>query len=76
METNEKTQLMRDKVLIYKKPKDKDIKTGQIVCYKDLNGIYANIGTVTDIIVKDNTKLYLINTSIGTHLAEELRLIK
>jgi hypothetical protein len=78
MKTQETTQEMRDniQVLIYKKPKDKDLKVGQMVCYQNRNGIYAFLGTITDIIVKDNTKHYLINTSMGAYLADELRLIK
>lgn len=75
---NNKTQLMRDgiEVLINKIPDDTDLKIGQMVCYQNRSGIYAFLGTITDIIVKDNTKHYLINTSMGAYLADELRLIK
>ena len=73
-----KTQLMRNniKVLINKIPKDKDIKTGQMVCYQNRNGVYAFLGNIDSITTKDNVLNYGINTAIGTYLAGELRLIK
>jgi len=78
MKPQEITQEMRDniQVLIYKKPTDKDLKVGQMVCYKNRNGIYAFLGTIDSITIKDNVLNYSINTSMGAYLAEELRLIK
>ena len=75
---NNKTQLMRDsiEVLINKIPTDKDLKIGTKICFQNLNGIYAFLGTIDSITIKDNVLNYSINTSMGAYLAEELRLIK
>lgn len=63
-------------ILLFKKTKDSDLKVGMKVCYSDLNGAYTNTGDITDIIEQDGVKLYLINTSMGAYMAEELKLIK
>ena len=78
MKTQEITQEMRDniQVLIYKKPTDKDLKVGQMVCYQNRNGVYAFLGNIDSITTKDNVLNYGINTAIGTYLAGELRLTK
>ena len=75
---NNKTQLMRDsiEVLINKIPTDKDLKIGTKICFQNLNGIYAFLGTVTDVYNRENILNYAIDTAIGTYLASELRLIK
>jgi hypothetical protein len=70
------TKLMRDgiKVLIYKVPTDKDLKKGQMVCYQNRDGVYAFLGTIDSVTIKDNLLNYGINTAMGTYLASELRL--
>jgi hypothetical protein len=75
---NNKTQLMRDgiEVLINKIPDDTDLKIGQMVCYQNRSGIYAFLGTITDVYNRENILNYAIDTAIGTYLASELRLIK
>ena len=75
---NNKTQLMRDgiEVLINKIPDDTDLKIGQMVCYQNRSGIYAFLGTITDIYNIEGILNYAINTALGTYLASELRLIK
>jgi hypothetical protein len=61
-------------VFLYKKTKDNDLKKGQLVCYQNLYGTYAHLGTITDIIIVDNTKNYLIDSSMGAYTATELKL--
>ena len=75
---NNKTQLMRDgiEVLIYKIPTDKDFKIGTKICFQNLNGIYAFLGTITDVYNRESILNYAIDTAIGTYTASELRLIK
>lgn len=75
---NNKTQLMRDgiEVLINKIPDDTDLKIGQMVCYQNRSGIYAFLGTITDIYNIEGILNYAINTALGTYLASELRLFK
>ena len=75
---NNKTQLMRDgiEVLINKIPDDTDLKIGQMVCYQNRSGIYAFLGTITDIYNIEGILNYAIDTAIGTYTASELRLIK
>lgn len=79
MENQTETKLMRDgiEVLIYKVPTDADLKEGQMVCYQNRDGVYAFLGTITDVCTDlDNIKTYAIDTAIGTYVASELRLIK
>ena len=75
---NNKTQLMRDgiEVLINKIPTDKDLKIGTKICFQNLNGIYAFLGTITDVYNRESILNYAIDTAIGTYTASELRLIK
>jgi len=75
---NNKTQLMRDgiEVLINKIPDDTDLKIGQMVCYQNRSGIYAFLGTITDVYNRESILNYAIDTAIGTYLASELRLFK
>lgn len=63
-------------VLLFKKTTDEDLQIGQEICYKDANGIYSKIGTVTDWIFKNGAMEFSINTSFGTYTADELKLIK
>ena len=64
------------KILIFKKTKDSDLKIGLQVCYKDIDGAFTQLGVITDILTdKDGIKNYLINTSMGAYMAEELKLI-
>lgn len=63
-------------ILLFKKTKDSDLKVGLQVCYLDPQGAYTNLGVITDIVEQDGVKLYLINTSMGAYMAEELKLIK
>ena len=74
----QQTKLMRDgiEVLIYKIPKDTDLKIGQMVCYQNRDGIYAFLGTIDSITTTDNVLNYGINTALGTYVANELRIIK
>jgi len=71
------TELMRDgiEVLINKIPDDTDLKIGTKICFQNLNGIYAFLGTVTDVYNRENILNYAIDTAIGTYLASELRLL-
>ena len=72
----ETTQQMRDNIEVYlfQDTKDEDLKVGQLVCYKNLNGVYANLGKITDITNTDGLKGYIIDTSMGKYLASELKL--
>jgi hypothetical protein len=63
-------------ILTYKKTTDKDLKINMQVCYQNLDGVFCKLGTITDILLIDNVKNYLINTSFGSYLASELKLIK
>lgn len=64
------------KILIYHNTTDSDLKTGLQVCYKDINGAFTNLGVITEILTdKDGIKNYLINTSMGAYMADELKLI-
>ncbi len=63
-------------VLIFKIPTDKDLENKLKICYQDINGLFSKIGIITDIIMVDGFKNYLINTSFGSYTANELRLLK
>jgi len=64
------------KILLNKLTKDSDLKTGLQVCYKNIDGVFNNIGVITDIVTdKDGIKNYLINTAMGAYMADELKLI-
>ena len=64
------------KILINKQTKDSDLKTGLQVCYQNIDGVFNNLGLITDIITdKDGIKNYLINTAMGAYMADELKLI-
>ena len=64
------------KILLFKKTTDSDLYKGLRVCYKDINGAFTNLGTITDIITdKNGIKNYLINTAMGAYMADELKLI-
>lgn len=75
---NNKTQLMRDgiEVLINKIPDDTDLKIGQMVCYQNRSGIYAFLGTITDVYNRESILNYAINNAMGAYMANELRLFK
>lgn len=64
------------KILIYKNTQDSDLVIGQKVCYKDTNGVYAKLGTITDIYQDFGITHYILNTSFGSYLASELKLIE
>ena len=64
------------KILTFHKTTDSDIKQGLQVCYKNIDGVFNNLGVITDIITdKDGIKNYLINTAMGAYMADELKLI-
>lgn len=64
------------KILLFHKTTDSDLKTGLQVCYKNIDGVFNNLGLITDIITdKDGIKNYLINTAMGAYMADELKLI-
>ena len=63
-------------ILLLKQTRDNDLKEGLKVCYKDINGIFSKLGTITDIIEIDGVKNYLLNTSFGSYHADELKIIK
>jgi len=64
-------------ILINKQTQDSDLNIGLQVCYKNLYGGWSKLGIITDIIEdKNGIKEYLINTSFGSYLADELKLIK
>jgi len=73
-----KTISLRDskEVLIYKKTKDSDLSIGLEVCYKNIDGIYCNLGTITDTYQQDGVNLYALNTAMGSYMADELKLIR
>jgi len=63
-------------ILINKITKDSELKQGLRVCYKDINGAFTQLGEITEILTdKDGIKNYLINTSMGAYMADELKLI-
>lgn len=64
------------KIIINKETKDTDLKIGQKICYKNIDGIFNNMGIITDIIIVDGIKNYLINTAMGSYVANELKLIE
>lgn len=63
-------------ILIYKKPTDQDLKKGQKVCYKNLDGVFCKIGKISDTYLDNGIMHYIINTSFGAYHADELRLVK
>ncbi len=63
-------------ILLFKKTTDFDLKTGLQVCYKDINGVYSKLGTITNIVTEKGCLLYILNTSFGAYTADELKLIK
>jgi hypothetical protein len=64
-------------ILINKQTQDIDLNIGMQVCYQNINGGWSKLGFITDIIEDRNgIKEYLINTSFGSYLANELKLIK
>lgn len=63
------------KILLFHQTKDSDLHIGLKVCYKDLNGAFAMLGTITDSIQQDGVNLYLLNTAMGAYMADELKLI-
>lgn len=64
------------KILINKQTKDSDLKKGLQVCYQNMDGVFNNLGVITDIITdKDGIKNYILNTSFGAYMASELKLI-
>ena len=64
------------KILLFHKTTDSDLKKGLQICYQDINGAFTKLGVITDIITdKDGIKNYLINTSFGAYMADELKLI-
>lgn len=70
------TKIITMEILLFKKTKDSDLKVGLQVCYPNQYGGYSKLGNITDIIEQDGVKLYLLNTSMGAYMAEELKLIK
>lgn len=62
-------------ILLYKIPQDSDLQIGLQVCYKSLNGAFTQLGIITDTLEYDGFTMYIINTSMGAYLADELRLI-
>lgn len=63
-------------ILLFKQTTDADLEIGQEICYKDQNGIYSKLGTITDWFFRDGVMNFLINTSFGSYTADELKLIK
>ena len=64
------------KILLFKKTTDDDLKIGLKVCYHDQNGVYSKFGKITDYYECDGVLNYLVNTSFGAYVAEELKLLK
>lgn len=64
------------KILLFKTTKDSDLRKGLQVCYKNLQGAFTQLGTITDIIEQDGVKLYLLNTAMGAYMADELKLVQ
>lgn len=63
------------KILLFHKTTDSDLKKGLQVCYQDTNGAFTKLGIITDVIDQMYPIQYLINTSMGAYLADELKLI-
>ena len=63
-------------VLIWKKPTDSDLSVGLKVSYKDTYGAHSKLGTITDTYKDFGITHYIIDTSFGAYLADELRLIR
>jgi len=64
------------KILLFHKTTDRDLKKGLKVCYQNTDGLFNNLGVITDIVTdKDGIKNYLINTAMGAYMADELKLI-
>ena len=66
------------KVLLFKLPKDNDLKIGTPVCYKDLYGNFSRYGKIDSIRESRSTTtiFYGISTAIGSYTADELRLVE
>ena len=62
-------------IQLFKTTLDSDLDTYREVCYKNIDGVYCKIGTITDIFQSDGSTYYLLSNSIGSYLAGELKLI-
>lgn len=62
-------------ILTNKQTSDDDLTVGQLVCYKNLDGVYCKLGTITDIIDRVPCKEYIIDNSFGSYTADELKLL-
>jgi hypothetical protein len=63
-------------ILLFKVTQESDLHVGLKVCYRNQQGGYSKLGVITDILDTEPNKSYLINTSMGAYLANELKLIK
>ena len=54
---------------------DSDLYIGLEVCYQDRSGAYSKFGIITDRIQRDGVLNYLLNTSFGAYMADELKLV-
>lgn len=64
------------KVLMFKNTKDSDLFLGLRVCYQNLNGVYNQLGIITDIEESDGIKQYVLNNAFVSYVADELKLIE
>ncbi len=62
------------KVKVFKKTKDSDLKKGDIVAYKDVNGEYSKTGEIARIEKQDGILLYGVKG--GSYTADELKLVE
>ena len=63
-------------IMIYHRTTDKDLYKGLQVCYQDINGVFNRLGIITDAIDDNGILLYLIDTAMGSYVADELKLIE
>jgi hypothetical protein len=63
------------KILLFKLTQDSDLHEDLTICYKDKNGVYSKIGTITDVFTSENTTYYLLHNAMGSYTADELKLI-
>jgi hypothetical protein len=64
-------------VLLFKIPKNSDLKLNQKVAYQNMYGAYSKLGIITDILGPHKMRVethYLINNAMGSYVASELRL--
>lgn len=62
-------------IQLFKTTVDTDLEMHWEVSYKNIDGVYCKISTITDIFQSDGFTYYLLSNAMGAYLAEELKLI-